>query len=524
MQQQFKQILEEISRGVYEKDTEIGLSLLAAIAGESVLLLGPPGVAKSMVARRVKCAFGRSKAFEYLMSRFSTPDEIFGPVSISRLKTSDTYERNTEGFMPSADVVFLDEIWKAGPAILNTLLTIINEKVFRNGREEVRVPMKLLIGASNELPADGEGLEALWDRFLVRIVSNCVTDEENFYRILRDEQTGGTPTDVKVTHPITARDYAAWQKSISQMELSDEVLRALTAIRRRLKALKLKDTDESANRTHRVYVSDRRWQHIAHLLRASAYVHGRTQVELDDLIVLNYCLWNDPEEIDAVRGVVVDAMLTPYRNRLTKLIASIRTERKHMAIRTAQEQIEREDYHRDDKKQLFDGFYYLIDKYDTGNTYIFFVDYKNMQYYDRNNAPMEGIIYPDPHQPGRTIIRTMSDHLGLNSNGVGAMRIKMYRDDDNIYLNGVKYPIHRLPEGVEQPRVQAPKTFRPVEEYEASIENLAAGVYDFTTRLAESNLFASKDDVREIVAQRDELNHEIAILRVDIEKLLYGES
>lgn len=188
IKKRIEQLLTAMNKGIYEKENEIALSLLAAVAGESIILLGPPGVAKSMVARRLSKAFSSAHSFEYLMSRFSTPDEIFGPVSISKLKESDDYERVTEGYLPTADVVFLDEIWKAGPAIQNTLLTVINEKVFRNGNRLTRLPLKLLIAASNELPAQGEGLEALWDRLVIRLESKSIKKEENFERMLLDDE------------------------------------------------------------------------------------------------------------------------------------------------------------------------------------------------------------------------------------------------------------------------------------------------------------------------------------------------
>ena len=123
------ELLGEIGRGVYEKEAELRLGLLAALAGESVILLGPPGVAKSMVARRLKDAFAGARSFEYLMSRFSTPDDIFGPVSISKLKESDTYERVVDGYLPTADVVFWTRYGKRG-RLFRTLCLRLSMKRF----------------------------------------------------------------------------------------------------------------------------------------------------------------------------------------------------------------------------------------------------------------------------------------------------------------------------------------------------------------------------------------------------------
>lgn len=353
MLERFKQLLGEMNRGIYEKETEISLSLLAALAGESIILLGPPGVAKSMVARQLKTAFREAQSFEYLMSRFSTPDEIFGPVSIQKLKTSDTYERAVEGYLPTADVVFLDEIWKAGPAIQNTLLTVINEKIFRNGNREMHLPLKLLVAASNELPAKGEGLEALWDRFVIRIESRPIKLEKNFRAMLLDSHadflgptdftdstdfsgfTGGLGhadfadnadfSDLK----ITSEEYAEWTERIDKIGVKIEVLDAISAIRKSLRAV---NVDEAAERRN-IYVSDRRWKNIVRLLRTSAFMQDREEVDICDLLPIYHCLWQEPEERDAIRNIVIRALFSPFADKLVEMKNALAEDVKYHRVR-----------------------------------------------------------------------------------------------------------------------------------------------------------------------------------------------
>ncbi len=347
MLERFKQLLGEMNRGIYEKETEISLSLLAALAGESIILLGPPGVAKSMVARQLKTAFREAQSFEYLMSRFSTPDEIFGPVSIQKLKTSDTYERAVEGYLPTADVVFLDEIWKAGPAIQNTLLTVINEKIFRNGNREMHLPLKLLVAASNELPAKGEGLEALWDRFVIRIESRPIKLEKNFRAMLlevkseeqrasevKSEERGvkeqSSAAEGKAnSNAITAEEYTGWTERIDKIGVKIEVLDAISAIRKSLRAV---NVDEAAERRN-IYVSDRRWKNIVRLLRTSAFMQDREEVDICDLLPIYHCLWQEPEERDAIRNIVIRALFSPFADKLVEMKNALAEDIKYHRVR-----------------------------------------------------------------------------------------------------------------------------------------------------------------------------------------------
>ena len=300
IKQQVFELLQAMSRGAYEREEAISLALLSALAGESIFLLGLPGVGKSMIARRLKLAFKESKSFEYLMSRFSTPDEIFGPVSITKLKDEDTYERVVEGYLPTADIVFLDEIWKAGPAIQNSLLTALNERIFRNGNHDIHLPLKAIISASNELPAEGEGLEALWDRFLVRYIVEPISQQQAFLNLLTKREEPCVVDEQLAFSDEEAMEIKRQADAIALPQVIGDIIcdiRAVLADQK--KAAELMPASSSIP-----YVSDRRWRKIVGILRMSALLNGRQEINPSDCLLLEHLLWDNDEQMTAVRKLV----------------------------------------------------------------------------------------------------------------------------------------------------------------------------------------------------------------------------
>ena len=291
MQNKLKKLIEALSKNLVEKDEVIKLALLSMIAKENLILIGPPGTAKSEISRRLSQVIKDTNYYEYLLTKFTTPEEVFGPLSINELKKGQ-FKRNTEGYIPTSDIVFLDEIFKANSSILNSLLTIINEKVFHNGSQKEKVPLISLIGASNELPMGNSELEALYDRFLVRKYVDYVSDENIDALFYLNSQAFELSDDLKMTREEL--DTIATQANV--IEIPSKIIEIIKNIRLDFKEVFKENRIE--------LLSDRRLVKVLKLLKISAFTNGRKSVNYSDLFLLNHCLWNSPENIDEISKII----------------------------------------------------------------------------------------------------------------------------------------------------------------------------------------------------------------------------
>ena len=264
--------------GLVERDTAVRLALLSALSGEHLLLLGPPGTAKSLVAHRLKAAIAGGNYFERLLTKFTVPEELFGPLSIKGLE-EDRYERLTTSYLPQASIAFLDEIFKANSAILNSLLTLLNEREFDNGTRREHTPLIAVIGASNELP-DGDELNALFDRFLLRLHVGPV-GRDSFRALLR--LRGSPEARVPQELLLDSEVLLAVQTAADDVVVPADVESMLYELRDWCTA-------------EGIAVSDRRWRKVVKLLQVSAVTNGRSQVSIWDCWLLQHCVWAKAED------------------------------------------------------------------------------------------------------------------------------------------------------------------------------------------------------------------------------------
>jgi MoxR-like ATPase len=296
-QEKLKKIREELKQMFLERGDLIDGSLAALLSAQHLLIIGPPGTAKSMLADELCRRIEGANYFQWLLTRFTTPEEIFGAVSLKALEQDD-YRRVTNRKLPEAHIAFLDEIFKANSSILNSILTLINERLFHNGKEIVKVPLLTLFGASNELPEEEE-LTALYDRFLLRFVVGYITEDFRFLRML-ESQTAPERTILSLA------DLNEIQQQTRQVAIPAHVYRSIADIRREL------------NKKN-IQASDRRYHQCLGLLQAYAFIEGEAEVYEKHLFFLEHVLWRDPAEHEPVRNTIRELLLG-YEEEITELL------------------------------------------------------------------------------------------------------------------------------------------------------------------------------------------------------------
>jgi MoxR-like ATPase len=288
----------ELEQRFIGKDEVIRLLLIAVVAGEHAVLIGPPGTAKSALIRTLARML-KARYFEYLLTRFTEPNEIFGPVDINAFREGE-YRRRTEGMLPDSEIVFLDEVFKSNSAILNSLLTLLNERIYSVGGKVLHCPLVSVFGASNEVPSD-ETLVAIFDRFLIRIRSDNL-DAYHFAGLLERgiaqevQQVSGAPVE-----PMLAlAEIGEFSRTIARrMRFDDAFLSTFKGLVFQMRA-------------EGVSLSDRRVVKMLKLFAASAFLDGREEADASDFFLLKH-VWNTEDQAPIVEAIVQPELEGFYR-------------------------------------------------------------------------------------------------------------------------------------------------------------------------------------------------------------------
>ncbi|MEV5168647.1 AAA family ATPase [Streptomyces werraensis] len=295
-------VCEELSERFFERDDVVRTLVVTLLAGQHSLVLGPPGTAKSELARELTGRIDGAAYWEILLSKFTAPTRMFGPIDVAALARGE-YRQVYDGRATTAHVAFIDEIFKCSTAALNETLGYLNERIYHpeNGGAPIRCPLIGAITASNELP-DGEDSAAIYDRLLVRIEVGYLEDPSNFAALVRSAvgRPAGPP-------PRTTLGLGALQRAVTEgvpaVGVPDAIVDAVVTLR-------------AALRRKELVASDRRWRQAVGLLQASAYLDGRTEVAGTDLSVLAHVLWDSPAQRPVVEREVLNLVNPDAREAL----------------------------------------------------------------------------------------------------------------------------------------------------------------------------------------------------------------
>lgn len=279
-----------LEKNYYEYSYVIRLCLLSALSNGSVFLLNPPDVIRNLIIHKLKFIFQHARVFKYTMSKHTSQKDMFGSFPVQLSKSEVCHNHVAVNYFPQAEIIFLDDIWKTNPSVLNTLLSAIKKQCYYNGSTEEKIPVRLLVVASDELPEDDCALEPLYNCLLIRVWPEKIQNEHKSITCCTPERRlSESESTIPVVLQVTDEEYNQWQKDISLIVIPDHVFELIFILRQQLD-----------NIAHAPYVSDRQWKKVVHLLQASAFFCGRDAVSTIDLILLKECLWTNFKSLDII--------------------------------------------------------------------------------------------------------------------------------------------------------------------------------------------------------------------------------
>lgn len=291
-------IIAELKASFFERNQLVDGAVCALLTSQHIIIIGPPGTAKSQLANELCSRITGANYFQWLLTKFTTPEEIFGSVSLKGLE-NDEYRRVVTNKLPEAHIAFLDEVFKSSSSILNSLLTVINERIYFNGTEKIETPLISLFGASNELPDDEDELDALYDRFLMRFVVAYIEEDFRFLKMIQGSGQKQNPTTVSL------QELSVLQEGVKDVDVPEAVYKMLLRIRTELNG-------------KGIILSDRRYKYCIPIMQAKAFIDGRCKAAEQDIKILENVLWKDPAEIPDIKNTI-HTVLYGYKEQLKEL-------------------------------------------------------------------------------------------------------------------------------------------------------------------------------------------------------------
>jgi len=288
-------IISELCEFIVEREEEIKGVFLAILSQKNLLFVGDPGIAKTMVVDNIAKRIVGAKYFEQAMHSQIKLEELYGPISIRTLEKEDKLVHKTEGMLPEAHFAYLDEFWKSHSGAINSLLKVLNAKVFFNGGKPQQIPLMCLFSSSNEIPEEDDDLAAAYDRFLLKFNVRRVQDKESD---LKMHLTNLLDKEREIKHTITLEALQLLQKEVNKVKIGEDIIKTNFYIKR----------DIEKNLDGAYYINERTSVQSMRVVQAQALLQGRDYVIDEDLEVLKHTYWDDPSQIKEVAKTIISTV------------------------------------------------------------------------------------------------------------------------------------------------------------------------------------------------------------------------